>query len=274
MEAVEDHRGLRHRLPEDRQVRPPHLAADDADWARPAPPQPGEKPLEGPLVAILPGPDDAPAGQGVDEREVLLALPATHFVNADHVQAPPPAVRQTPQDRGLDRGGDRLPVHAEVRGHTAPVQLPGQRGHRPGQGMGHPLPLRGPGDPLHPQAAGGTPAPVGRIDKLEGLVAQAQILPPAFRAAGPGHLGGGAAALPAAEPPAGQPLDVGHQAAVGLLLDVDHSMGFHSERLPDKRFQAHRSLSSSLRVASPEEDSRVPRCASTFQSLRAQTLLG
>ena len=42
---------------------------------------------------------------------------------------------------------------------------------------------------------------------------------------------------------------------------------------PDKRFQAHRVLTSSLWVASSEEDSRVPRCASTSRGLHTQTLL-
>lgn len=77
--------------------------------------------------------------------------------------------------------------------------------------MRHPLPLLRPRDPLHPQAAGGTPDPVRRLDEPEGLVPQGQVLPPAFRSAGPRNLGGWAAAHPATELPARQAIDPGQR---------------------------------------------------------------
>lgn len=87
-------------------------------------------------------------------------------------------------------------------------------------------------------------------------------------------LGPGQLHPPAGKPPARQPAYVCDQGLVGQFLDLHYKGGFHSERVPDKRFQAHRSLASSLWVANPEEESRVPRCASSFQTSRGQTLSG
>jgi hypothetical protein len=76
--------------------------------------------------------------------------------------------------------------------------------------VGDPLLLLGPRDPLHPEAAGGTPDAVGRIHQPEGLIPQGERLPAA----------GGAAAFPAGESAAGQALHAGEHPAIRHLLDL------------------------------------------------------
>lgn len=117
VESVEDHRGPRHSLPEHPQARAPYVAAHHADRASSAPPEPGEEALERALVLILTDPHHVPPRQVEDGGEVLLALPAAHLVETDHVQGRPPAMGKAPQDSGLDDTRHGLPVHEEIIGH-------------------------------------------------------------------------------------------------------------------------------------------------------------
>jgi len=182
---------------------------------------------------------------------------------------------EPPEDRPFDDGCDGLPVEPEVGGRRRPVQDPGQGGHGSGQGMGHPLPRLGPGDPLYAQPAAGAPDAAGGIHQLHAVLAHRQIPPPTLWPPRGGHPRGVQPTLPTAQAALPQAVDMDEQLTLCLpLFDLCHHVRFQSERFSDTRFPAHRLSASFPRVWLPEEGTRDARCASTFDPLAHLTLLG
>lgn len=268
MNAIKDQRGLREVQADRVDVDRPHVTADRVDGASPPEAQPGEEAVHGSRGPVPPDPHDAPALEVIDDREILLSLTAAHLIETQEVQGPPRAMLKPPEDRALDHGRHSLPVEAEVGGPRRPVQDPGQGGHGSEQGVGHPLPLVSPGDPLHAQSAAGAPDPGGGIHQLDQVLAHCQIPPSARWASGRGNPLRLQPALATAETAGAQPFDVDDQHALPLpLLDLDHGVGFQSERFSDKGFPAHRLSASFLQRDCRSRITQDVRCASTFRPL-------
>ncbi len=121
--------------------------------------------------------------------------------------------------------------------------------------------------PRHPQPTDLTPDPVRRVHELNHVLPHRQIAPPALRAPGPCHA---PRREPAPQVPLAETVEMHGQFARALiLLDLGDSMGFQSQRFPNKRFHAHRPLASLSRAWQPEQDTPGCPIRTVFQHLAA-----
>jgi len=126
----------------------PHVATDGVNGASSPGAQPGKEALHRGRGSVPAHPHHAATVEIIDDRQVLLPLAAADLIEADDLQREPAAMGKAPEDGAIHDRLDRFPIEPEVRRHRRPVQLPGQLGHGPGQGVGHPLPLLGAGKPV------------------------------------------------------------------------------------------------------------------------------
>ncbi len=126
VEPVEDHPGTGQLLANRPQVNLPHVATHDLNRAGTPGPKPLEELLHRLFITAFADPNQLPALQVVNQRQVALPLAAGHLVDPQHMQGPPHPMLQPIGNGASDRRRDRLPIDRVMGGRLLPGQMAGQ----------------------------------------------------------------------------------------------------------------------------------------------------